>query len=171
MNERLEMGLYKLRESGSRLGFLRREKTIACLWGMGKEPVSKERLHKRRITGTNRCDSCFKSHVGIWSRDNDLVGQHDKILLTSVSVTGSKEASGVTEDWEKLGGGSKAVESWIVLTLDCISKKYQPTLTSAPMQMTKPHMLLLTSFHRPLLCLSLSIIAVITVFLEDDSQV
>ena len=71
-------------------------KDNSMLVGRGKKPVSKERLHNRRITGTNRCDSCFKSHVGIGSRDDALVGQHDKILLTSASVTGSKEASGVT---------------------------------------------------------------------------
>jgi len=45
----------------------------------------RERLHRWRITGINKCDICFSSHDGIGSRTDDVVRQVAKMAQTTRS--------------------------------------------------------------------------------------
>ena len=96
MKERLEMGRYKLRVSGSIVGFLSRGRTRACLSSGGNMPYCMDRLHRWQITGAIHADRRFNSHVGIGSRGHDFDGLVCSRVRISRSDTGENEDSGGT---------------------------------------------------------------------------
>ena len=62
--------------------------TIACFKNTGNSPDLKDKLIIAVSGGSIGDIHCFKSHVGITSREHDLFGSLQIILLTSSSDTG-----------------------------------------------------------------------------------
>ena len=62
--------------------------TIACFKDMGNSPDFKDKLIIAVSGGSIRDIHCFKSHVGITSREHDLFGSLQIIIFTSSSDTG-----------------------------------------------------------------------------------
>ena len=76
------------------VGFFKSGLTIACLKSANKFDVMRDAYIVAVIGGTNSCEHCFSSHVGIGSNSHDLTGVDATNCSTSDSVTVSKQTSG-----------------------------------------------------------------------------
>ena len=68
--------------------------TIACMKSANKFDVMRDAYIVAVISGTNSCEHCFSSHVGIGYNSHDLTGADATNRSTSDSVTVSKQTSG-----------------------------------------------------------------------------
>ena len=78
----------------SSVGFLQSGLTIARLKLAGTFDVVRDPFIVAMISGTNSCEHCFSSHVGIGSNSHDLTGADATNRSTSDYVTVSKQTGG-----------------------------------------------------------------------------
>ena len=78
----------------SGVGFFQSGLTIACLELAGTFDAVRDPFIVAVVSGTNSCEHCFSSHVGVGSNSHDLTGADASNRSTSDYVTVSKQTSG-----------------------------------------------------------------------------